>query len=163
MPSSSIATISSRKAEHGGGRGKAAPIPCALQSSLVILLPQHPILQVSKSWCLVFFKIIGWYVKKSQFSAGSLTSYFVVFYFLEGRVFLIKQHRWASNSLFFFWWASFNFYLILFLVFRDRVSLCSPGLTHSVDQAGLKLRDLTASASQVLGLKACTTTAWPEV
>jgi hypothetical protein len=34
-------------------------------------------------------------------------------------------------------------------------SLCSPGCpgTHSVDQAGLKLRDLPASASRVLGLK----------
>jgi len=45
--------------------------------------------------------------------------------------------------------------------FQDRVSLCSPGCpgTHSVDQAGLELRNLPASASQVLGLKACTTTA----
>jgi hypothetical protein len=34
-----------------------------------------------------------------------------------------------------------------------------PG-THSVDQAGLKLKDPPASASQVLRLKACTTTAW---
>jgi hypothetical protein len=46
--------------------------------------------------------------------------------------------------------------------FRDRVSLCSPGCpgTHSVDQAGLKLRNLPASASdsRVLGLKACATT-----
>ena len=43
---------------------------------------------------------------------------------------------------------------------RDRVSLCRHGCpaTHSVDQAGLKLRDPAASASQVLGLKACTTT-----
>jgi hypothetical protein len=42
---------------------------------------------------------------------------------------------------------------------RVRVSLCSPGCpgTHSVDQAGLQLRNLPASASQVLGLKACTT------
>ena len=46
-------------------------------------------------------------------------------------------------------------------VFRDRVSLYSPGCpeTHSVDQAGLKCRNLPASASQVLGLKACATTA----
>jgi hypothetical protein len=46
-----------------------------------------------------------------------------------------------------------------FLVFRDRVSLCSPGCpgTHSVGQAGLELRNPPASASQVLGLKACTT------
>ncbi|EDL12147.1 mCG145184, partial [Mus musculus] len=45
-------------------------------------------------------------------------------------------------------------------VFRDRVSLCSPGCpgTHSVDQAGLELRNSSASASQVLGLKACATT-----
>jgi hypothetical protein len=43
---------------------------------------------------------------------------------------------------------------------RDRVSLCSPGCpgTHSVDQAGLELRNPPASASRVLGLKACATT-----
>jgi hypothetical protein len=29
--------------------------------------------------------------------------------------------------------------------------------TYYIDQAGLKLRDLPASASQVLGLKVCTT------
>jgi hypothetical protein len=42
-------------------------------------------------------------------------------------------------------------------VFRDRVSLYSFGCpgTHSVDQAGLKLRNPPASASQVLGLKEC--------
>jgi hypothetical protein len=42
-------------------------------------------------------------------------------------------------------------------VFRDRVSLCSPGCpgAHSVDQAGLELRNLPASASR---LKACATT-----
>jgi hypothetical protein len=47
-------------------------------------------------------------------------------------------------------------YLFIYLIFQDRVSLCSPGCpeTHSVDQAGLKLRNLPASASQVLGLKA---------
>jgi hypothetical protein len=53
------------------------------------------------------------------------------------------------------------FYFNFFLVFRHRVSLCSPGCpgTHSVDQAGLELRNSPASASQVLGLKVCTTTA----
>jgi hypothetical protein len=55
-------------------------------------------------------------------------------------------------------------YLFIYLFiefFRDRVSLCSPGCpgTHSVDQAGLKLRNPPASASQVLGLKAYATTA----
>ena len=37
------------------------------------------------------------------------------------------------------------------------VALADPG-THVVDQAGLELRNLPASASQVLGLKACATT-----
>jgi hypothetical protein len=47
-----------------------------------------------------------------------------------------------------------------FLVFQDRVSLYSSGCpgTHSVDQTGLELRNPPASASQVLGLKVCTTT-----
>jgi hypothetical protein len=44
---------------------------------------------------------------------------------------------------------------LTFFFFRDRVSLCSPVCpgTHSVDQAGLELRNPPASASQVLGLK----------
>jgi hypothetical protein len=48
-----------------------------------------------------------------------------------------------------------------FLFFFKTGFLCSPGCagTHSVDQAGLELRNLPASASRVLGLKACTTTA----
>jgi hypothetical protein len=56
---------------------------------------------------------------------------------------------------------SYDFFF--FLVFQDRVSLCSPGCaeTHSVDQAGLELRNPPASASRVLGLKACATTPWP--
>jgi hypothetical protein len=39
--------------------------------------------------------------------------------------------------------------VVISLVFRDRVSLCSPGCpgTHSVDQAGLELRNPPASAS----------------
>jgi hypothetical protein len=42
----------------------------------------------------------------------------------------------------------------------ELVSLYSSGCpgTHFVDQAGLELRNPPASASQVLGLKACTTT-----
>ena len=52
-----------------------------------------------------------------------------------------------------FWFCGFVF------VFWDRVSLYSPGYpgTHFVEQAGLELRNQPASASQVLGLKACTT------
>jgi hypothetical protein len=75
-------------------------------------------------------------------------------------------------SFFFFFFFFFCFLFCLFVClfvcfFRDRVSLCSPGYpgTHSVDQAGLKLRNLPASASQVLGLKACATTTpgWKEI
>jgi hypothetical protein len=52
-----------------------------------------------------------------------------------------------------------TFLNFLFAFFRDRVSLYSPGCpgTHFVDQAGLELRNPPASASGVLGLKACAT------
>jgi hypothetical protein len=55
----------------------------------------------------------------------------------------------------------FFFIFLIFFGFGDRVSLYSLGCpgTHSVDQAGLELRNLPASASQVLGLKECSTTA----
>jgi hypothetical protein len=57
-------------------------------------------------------------------------------------------------------WAASQPRTVSFFVFRDRVSLYSPGClgTHSVDQAGLELRNPPASASLVLGLKACATT-----
>ena len=51
--------------------------------------------------------------------------------------------------------------LFVWFCFLRQVSLCSlggPG-THSVDQAGLELRDPSVSAFLVLGLKACTTIA----
>jgi hypothetical protein len=55
----------------------------------------------------------------------------------------------------------FCFVLFCFVLFQDRVSLYCPGCpgTHSVDQASLELRNLPASASQMLGLKAYTTIA----
>jgi hypothetical protein len=48
----------------------------------------------------------------------------------------------------------------VFLFFQDSVSLYSSGCpgTHFVDQAGLELSNLPASASLVLGLKVCATT-----
>jgi hypothetical protein len=63
---------------------------------------------------------------------------------------------WQPNTGFFL-------FCFVFLVFRDRVSLYSPGCpgTHFVEQAGLELRNLPASASRVLGLKACATTPGP--
>jgi hypothetical protein len=56
--------------------------------------------------------------------------------------------------------AAFSIFVLFCFVFQDRVSLCSPGCpgTQSVDQAGLELRNPPASASQMLGLKVCTTT-----
>jgi hypothetical protein len=76
-----------------------------------------------------------------------------------------QTHYVAENDLeiriLFFFFLLFLFLFLLFCFFWDRVSLCSPGCpgTHSVDQAGLELRNSPASASQVLGLKACATTA----
>jgi hypothetical protein len=58
------------------------------------------------------------------------------------------------------------FFILFLLLFfwggvQDRVSLYSSGCpgTHFVHQAGIELRNPPASASQVLGLKACATTA----
>jgi hypothetical protein len=79
----------------------------------------------------------------------------------------------SSRADVFQWWSK-NFYLVFIhfpdiylfiylfiLFFRDRISLCSPGCpgAHSVEQTGLELRNRPASASRVLGLKACATTA----
>jgi hypothetical protein len=52
-------------------------------------------------------------------------------------------------------------FLSICFVFWDRVSPFFPGCprAHCIDQAGLTFRDLLASASQVLRLKACTTAA----
>jgi hypothetical protein len=55
-------------------------------------------------------------------------------------------------------------FFFFFLVFRDRVSLSSPGClgTHSVDQAGLELRNLPAGLVRWLsGLEHLT--AFPKV
>jgi hypothetical protein len=64
-------------------------------------------------------------------------------------------------SILVYWFGLVWFGLVWFGFFQDRVSLYNPGCpgTHSVDQAGLELRNLPASASQVLRLKACATTA----
>jgi hypothetical protein len=64
--------------------------------------------------------------------------------------------RFNMHSVFLFVCLVFVF---VFVFFRGRVSLCNPGCpgTHFVDQAGLELRNLPASASQVLGLKPYTT------
>jgi hypothetical protein len=55
--------------------------------------------------------------------------------------------------------SSYNFSglaVIFFFFGLFEIGFLCPG-THSVDQAGLELRNQPASASQVLGLKACAT------
>jgi hypothetical protein len=72
----------------------------------------------------------------------------------------IKQFT-TEGSFKGFWFFFFFFFFFVCFVFQDRIFLCSPGFpgTHFVEQAGLELRNSPASASQVLGLKACATTA----
>jgi hypothetical protein len=77
--------------------------------------------------------------------------------------------RWGILECFFedksmFWVFCFLvfvclFVFCLFFVFRDRVSLYSPDCpgTHFVDQPDLELRNLPASTSRELRLKACAT------
>ena len=67
----------------------------------------------------------------------------------------------ATSFFFLLFFFLLCFVLFFFVLFGNRVSLYSPGWpgTHCVDQAGLELRNPPASAFQVLGLKACATTA----
>ena len=69
-----------------------------------------------------------------------------------------ETSAWTRTPPWSFLFCFFFFCFVFVFVFRDRVSLSSPGCsgTHSVDQTGLRNRP--ASASQLLGLKACATT-----
>lgn len=68
---------------------------------------------------------------------------------------------WGFSFLgFFVWLFSWVFlFCVGFLFFQDRVLLCGSGCpgTHNVDEAGLELTHLPASASQILELKVFTT------
>lgn len=66
----------------------------------------------------------------------------------------VKSHISASYFIL------FCFVLFYFLVFRDRVSLCSSGRpgTHPVDQADPEPRNPPAPACRALGTKVCATT-----
>jgi hypothetical protein len=79
---------------------------------------------------------------------------------LPGKCLLWESEGKLPGAHFLFFWGGFFFFFGFVLFFRDRVSLYSPGCpgAHFVDQAGLKLRNPPASASRVLGLKACATT-----
>ena len=94
-----------------------------------------------------------------------------VFFQLDGFRSLVKDqvtigvwvHFWVFNSIPLIYMfvavtvtcSVFCFFVCFVLFFPGRVSLYSPGCpgTHFVDLAGLKLRNLPASASQVLGLR----------
>jgi hypothetical protein len=81
---------------------------------------------------------------------------------------LLSRNKFVTLTVinFSYFMSILGFFVCLFVlfcfvfVFRDRVSLYSPGCpgTHFVHQDGLKLRNLPTSASRVLGLKACATT-----
>jgi hypothetical protein len=64
-----------------------------------------------------------------------------------------------THQYFPFWKSKYFVVLFVWLVL-DLVFLCSLGCpgTHYVDEASLELRDLPASASQVLALKTCAST-----
>jgi hypothetical protein len=67
----------------------------------------------------------------------------------------------AGFVLFCFFFVFCLFVFFFFLVFFKTGFLCVALAVlelHSVDQAGLELRNPPASASRVLGLKACATT-----
>jgi hypothetical protein len=63
-------------------------------------------------------------------------------------------------SILFIYLFIYLFNLFIFGFLRQGVQPWLTPETHSVYEAGLELRNPPASDSQVLGLKACTTTAW---
>jgi hypothetical protein len=68
-------------------------------------------------------------------------------------------HIMFSESLSFFWFYLVGVFCLFVLFCFNTETLHTPGYlgTHSVDQAGLELRDPPASASGVLRLKAFAT------
>jgi hypothetical protein len=70
------------------------------------------------------------------------------------------QRPWRGAAYWLVQHGLLNVLSFCLFVFRDTVSLYSPGCpgAHFVDQAGLELRNPPASASRVLELKACATT-----
>jgi hypothetical protein len=66
----------------------------------------------------------------------------------------------SQRGHFFFFFLFFVFVCLFFETGFLCVALAVLELAHFVDQAGLELRNPPASASQVLGLKACATTTW---
>jgi hypothetical protein len=123
--------------------------------------PVSPELYNMAYWC----SSLKWSLQKSSVASVILLKDGALSRFqCKGSHLLLEQ---ISNFIFhflifLFFVLVFCFCLLVFFVFfQDRVSLYSPGCpgTHFVDQASQELRNLPASASQVLGLKVCTITA----
>ena len=75
----------------------------------------------------------------------------------------IRKFAASLRLIYLIFFSCFILFLLACLCFETGFLCCNsdcPG-THSVDQAGLELRELPASASQVLGLKVYATTAGP--
>jgi hypothetical protein len=72
--------------------------------------------------------------------------------------FIVFSRQWPKGTGFYNL-LKYN-HLFFSFIFPGRISLCSPDCprTCSADQAGLELRDMPASVSQVLELKECATT-----
>jgi hypothetical protein len=101
-----------------------------------------PVLIISQGTAPQAYWTIWWSIFSIDVPFSKMTSFYKV----------VIKLAYIHNSV------SFLFFFFPF-GFRDRVSLYSPGCpgTHFVDQVGLELRNSPASASQVLGLKACAT------
>jgi hypothetical protein len=101
--------------------------------------------------------MIGWAKKIPGRILNILTSFYSFVTRPVAHVLGAESFPWTRDSLSL---CFVTFFCLFVLFFQYRVSLYSPDCpgTH-LDQAGLKLRNLPASASQVLGSKVCATTA----
>ena len=98
-----------------------------------------------------------WKENTSSWEPNKKRVFFFSFFYLMIVAYFFLTCNVTIQSIF---WGGCLFVCFLF-VFWDRVFLCNPWCPeiYSVDQNGLKLRDLFAFASWVLGLKEHATTA----
>jgi hypothetical protein len=128
-----------------------------------IFLPFQSIIYDYLCPLATFFNVPNYFFLIVKHGHSCCVILFVLLYYISVYSFILCQLNFVTFKLLI---TSISMHLhyfhFIFLIwfFWDRVSLCSFGCpgTHSVDQAGLKLRNPPASASRVLGLKACATT-----
>jgi hypothetical protein len=94
-------------------------------------------------WCWTFFQVLLCHSVFLRWEYCQISQWASVYMFPEFSI----PWCFGAHCLFFFFFFFFFFFL-------DKVSLCCPGChrTHSVDQAGLELRNPPASASRVLSM-----------